>query len=234
MSTARFGKTRKGAYNEHIKYNENTMKKTHISQFVIALVLALSFQSMALAAYSPSDALADFNTWLQTDMKGIEHINNSLKKTKAAAHEQWNDRAALYDFTLTYSQADSVNCEFKLSSYETDENDYMGVCTADGDPETSLTENNPDVKYHIYRVDLLLRDLVPAIIADERTLPLLESLYGPDANIALSFNLSKNNTNQLFWTVTFMDEQSGATYLVKTRADLEDEIPSFIVLSKNS
>lgn len=216
-------------------YNGTTFTNHTMKRIITSLVLALLVPASALAL-SPSEKLTDFNNWLQdNDQYGVNYINSQLKQTKATAHEEWDDRAALYDFTFYAPAEQDLYCEFLLSSQDTDENDYKGSCTADDTPLTELIDNNPDIepRFHIYRVGFLMRELVPAILEDERALPLLDSLFDEDAIVSLTFNLSKNSDNQLVWTVTFTDDVSGTSYLLKASAE-NNENPLFLILGQRS
>jgi len=201
---------------------------------LIALIFTLIFHGTAMAADPGriTSSLTNLNNWLQ-NQGGITEINNTLQKTKAQAHEEWSDRAALYEFNFVYSVTGDTSIEIKLSSPENEENDYKGLCVlCFGEPETSLIENNPDVRHNIYGVKLLMRELIPALLEDERVVPLLEEVMGKDIDVDTSFMLTKNTYNHLYWTVTFTDINTDKQYMVITRADQEEA--SFIILRKRS
>lgn len=206
-----------------------------MKQLIASLALALLLPASALAL-SPSEKLEDFNNWLQAnDQYGINYINSQLKQTKATAHQEWDDRAALYDLTLGLPAEQDLYCEILLTSQNIDENDYKGSCTDGETPLTELIENNPDIDSYlqIYRVDYLLRDMIPALMADDRAMPLLDSLLGQNAMTSLEINLAKNEEHQPVWTLTFIDDEAGTSYLVKTSA-LEKEERDFLVLGNNT
>lgn len=205
-----------------------------MKRLITSLALALVIPASALAA-TPYQALSDFNDWLYgNDMYGINYINTQLKTTKKEAHKNWNEYAALFDFTFYTPSGQDLFCEINLSSWDNDENDYRGTCTADETPLTEVVENRPNILYrnHIYGVDFLLRDVIPAMMEDEKLMTKLENLYGKDADLSLEYNLSRNSAYHLMWTITFTDE-NGLSYMVKTSAE-EAENPQFIILRKET
>lgn len=205
-----------------------------MKRLIASLTLVLLIPTSALAV-TPYQSLSDFNDWLYgNDMYGINYINTQFKTTKAEAHKSWNEYAALFNFTFYAPTDQDLFCEIDLSSFNDEENDYQGTCTADETPLTGLVENKPRIMYrnHIYGVEFLLRDVIPAMMADEKLMTTLGSLFEKDAQLSVEYNLSRNSAYHLMWTITFTDE-NGLSYMVKTSAQ-SSENPDFIILHKGT
>lgn len=187
---------------------------------LITLVISATSVSTAFAAYAPVQALSDLNEWI-TKSSSIDYVNGQLQEGLKLAREQIGDNATLLEFNFIFQRDGANSCDFTFGSATNDENDVSALCTFDDQPKTELIPDANPRRGLIYKINLKMRDLIPAMLNDEDLLETLNDLFADDAEIHLSFNLQKGSRNHTFWTARLTDTKNEVTYLVRTSAQNE-------------
>jgi len=190
--------------------------------FAIALFMSpLVVRAEAVVQQSPvstQQVLESLQGWLTVDDNaGIKLVNASLKKSHEAT-AACDSRSFVQRMEFNYSQEEkgpSRDFSFIYSSLD----DYNSACEYNwyfGESSDGFYPPIARSKYGIFNVPVRLRDLVPALLKDEKLMTLMGSLFGEKAHIKTQFVLAKNTQNQLEWNVVFKDVNTGLTYKIRT------------------
>jgi len=213
------------------------MKKI-IFQTVLLTLLCISpgIATPALAAttypYSPTEVLTNFETTYKSQ---YDVINADLADSIKAAHA-WSIDAALQKFEISWADGTESGYTFNFIDASGDKaKALLFYPSFESGFKNMEIDRTPDMKYGIYSVPLRLRDLVPAMKADKKLLPLLEQLIDDDRNVSINFTLLKNSSGTLVWRVYFTSSrdangtQAKQDYLVTVDA-VKTASPVFSVL----
>ena len=201
----------------------------------ISLLCTASAATPALAAttypYSPTEVLENF----ETDYKPVyDSINTDLHNAMDKA-SLWSNTPALQSFEIGWADGTENGYLFRFIDINDDKKALIFTPVIDGGFVQTETNRAAEMKYGIYSVPLRLRDLVPAMKADKKLLPLLEQLIDDDRNVSIKFTLLKNSSGILVWRVYFTSSgdaagtQAKQDYLVTIDA-VKTASPVFSVL----
>jgi hypothetical protein len=167
------------------------------------LFLLLSLQNIAFAAttypYSPSEALENFESAYGAR---YDTINSDLGSVVAKA-SAWSPTAVLQNFTIGWADGTENGYSFTFIDVNNADKALDFHPAFEQGFESAEIDRTPEMAYGIFRVPMRLRDLIPAMKADEKLLPFLDSVVAEGCNTSIRITLQKTLTDRLVWRIEF-------------------------------